>query len=232
MAQSAQNKVSESSNPAEVPRRIAIFPKPFSARFEQLVSQSEMVMTFPHLIIREMICFQLVLVFTVLLALFIDAPLEELADPRHTPNPAKAPWYFLGLQELLHSYPPVVAGVIIPTLVILALIAIPYFRVNQQELGLWEINGRRRFYYVSAIVLLIAGGHAIFDVFSVAIPTLTVYGLTAIAYFFPRDKGRLAWLSRRPVWHWVMIWFVLTATVLTVIGTFFRGPGWTLVWPL
>ena len=52
-----------------------------------------------------------------------DAPLEELANPLQTPNPAKAPWYFLGLQELLHYFPPVVAGVLIPALVVLALIA-------------------------------------------------------------------------------------------------------------
>jgi menaquinol-cytochrome c reductase cytochrome b/c subunit len=51
----------------------------------------------------------------VVISLIWDAPLEQLADPMHTPNPAKAPWYFLGLQELLHYFPPVVAGVLIPT---------------------------------------------------------------------------------------------------------------------
>ena len=66
----------------------------------------------------------------VLLSLLWDAPLEGLANPMQTPNPAKAPWYFLGLQELLHYFPPVVGGVLIPTLVVLALIVIPYFGIN------------------------------------------------------------------------------------------------------
>ena len=57
----------------------------------------------------------------VCVALFWDAPLEQFANPLLTPNPAKAPWYFLGLQELLHYFPPLVAGIIIPTLVVVAL---------------------------------------------------------------------------------------------------------------
>ena len=73
----------------------------------------------------------------VLLSLLWDAPLEGLANPMQTPNPAKAPWYFLGLQELLHYFPPVVAGVLIPTLVVLALVVIPYFDINVQADGFW-----------------------------------------------------------------------------------------------
>ncbi len=69
------------------------------------------------------------------MSLFWDAPLEGLADPMQTPNPAKAPWYFLGLQELLHYFPPVVGGVLIPTLVVIALIVIPYFNVNVEAAG-------------------------------------------------------------------------------------------------
>ena len=71
-------------------------------------------------------------------ALFWDAPLEQLANPLLTPNPAKAPWYFLGLQELLHYFPPLVAGIIIPTLVVIGLVVIPYFNVNVQGQPLWS----------------------------------------------------------------------------------------------
>jgi hypothetical protein len=60
-----------------------------------------------------------------------------------TPNPAKAPWYFLGLQELLHYFPPVVGGVLIPTMVVLALIVIPYFGINIANEPLWARNRRK-----------------------------------------------------------------------------------------
>src|ERR1019366_7756770 len=88
------------------------------------------VMTFPEGLFRGAVAIEVLALALVLLALLWDAPLEELANPLQTPNPAKAPWYFLGLQELLHYFPPVVAGVLIPAVVILALIAIPYFHIN------------------------------------------------------------------------------------------------------
>ena len=91
----------------------------------------------------------------VVISLFWDAPLEELADPMHTPNPAKAPWYFLGLQELLHYFPPVVAGVLIPTLVVLALIVIPYFNINIEAEGVWL---RNRAQAAAHLCIVVAGG--------------------------------------------------------------------------
>ncbi len=60
------------------------------------------------------------------MALFWKAPLDELANPLHTPNPAKAPWYFTGLQELLHYFPPFVAGIILPVLIVSGLFFIPF----------------------------------------------------------------------------------------------------------
>ena len=77
------------------------------------------VMTWPETLFRAAVAVEVLAIALVLLSLFWDAPLEELADPMQTPNPAKAPWYFLGLQELLHYFPPVIAGVLIPTMVVL-----------------------------------------------------------------------------------------------------------------
>jgi menaquinol-cytochrome c reductase cytochrome b/c subunit len=65
-----------------------------------------------------------------LLSITIDAPLRGPADPNVTPNPAKAPWYFLGLQELLHYFPPTTAGVLIPGLVLVGLAILPYVDRN------------------------------------------------------------------------------------------------------
>ena len=101
-------------------------------------------MTWPEALFRAAVAIEVLAIALVLLALFWDAPLEELADPMQTPNPAKAPWYFLGLQELLHYFPPVVAGVLIPTLVVVALIVIPYFNINIEAEGVWLRNKQRR----------------------------------------------------------------------------------------
>ena len=101
-------------------------------------------MTFPEALFRAAVAIEILAVVLVVIALFWNAPLEELADPMHTPNPGKAPWYFLGLQELLHYFPPVVAGVLIPGLVVMALIVIPYFNINVEAEGVWLNRPRPR----------------------------------------------------------------------------------------
>ncbi len=83
-------------------------------------------MTYPAALSHFVIAMEVVFLLLVWVSLLANAPLEGLADPMHTPNPAKAPWYFLGLHELLHYFPPMVAGVLIPGLVVGALVIIPY----------------------------------------------------------------------------------------------------------
>lgn len=224
-------EVTETVDPAEVPTRIAIFPKRVPARFENEIKPQKLVMTFPNLIIREVICFQLIVIVLTIVALFINAPLEELANPQHTPNPAKAPWYFVGLQELIHSFPPLLAGVIIPLVIIVALIIIPYFEINIKREGLWVINPKQMLMVLSTIVIAIVALTIPFHVFSVAIPTFLMYCIMLIPYFIKRDNGWIHWLAKRSITEWIMTWFVLIATVLTLIGSLFRGPGWSWVWP-
>lgn len=231
MKKKAIYSVEESTDPQEVPRRIAIFPRQTPARFEEEKPHEKLVMTFPHLTIREVICFQVVVIVVALLALLFNAPLEELANPQHTPNPAKAPWYFLGLQELLHSFPPVMAGVFLPALVIIALIVIPYFEINIKREGLWIHHPKRTFLILTPAVAAIILFFAYFHTYSIAIPTLLLYSLALLPYFLRRERGWIAWLGMRSLSEWIMTWFVLVATVLTLIGTFFRGPGWSWVWP-
>jgi quinol-cytochrome oxidoreductase complex cytochrome b subunit len=231
MAETPKYRVEESANPVETPRRLAYFPRKVPARFEKEKEPEKLVMTFPNLIIREVICFQLVVIVLAVMALLFNAPLEELANPQHTPNPAKAPWYFLGLQELLHSFPPVVAGVLIPLLVVIALVVIPYFDINIKREGLWIHNPRRTFFILSSVVFVLSVVCALYQAFSIVVPTLLLYGFAILPYFVKREKGWIYWLSRRSLAEWMMTWFAFVATVLIIIGTFFRGPGWSWVWP-
>jgi hypothetical protein len=149
-----------------------------------------------------------------------------------TPNPAKAPWYFLGLQELLHYFPPVVAGVLIPTLVVLALIVIPYFKVNVEAEGLWTRNRTQRLRILGVVTALFSIFLVVFDVFVALIPTLLVAGLMFFSAANRTAPGRFhRWLAAKPLSFWIMSWFLFEAAVLTLIGTFFRGPGWSYVMP-
>src|SRR5712692_4921344 len=219
-----------SSDARKDPQRIVFLTKKTSAKVKGEVGPQ--LMTYPHLLLRETIVFQVLVVAMVLVALFWDAPLEQLANPLVTPNPAKAPWYFLGLQELLHYFPPLVAGIIIPTLVVVALVVIPYFNVNVQGEPLWAGNRALRFKGFLSILVTLVAFLAIFRAWTVLVPTVAVAGPLSFSYFLKRE-GRPAWkfLRTRPVSWWVMTWFITVSLVLTLVGTFFRGPGWSWVWP-
>lgn len=100
------------------------------------------VLTWPDLVFTEFLSTLFVTVLLMVWALTLDAPLEEPAAATHSPNPAKAPWYFLGLQELLVYFDPWIAGVIIPTLIIVGLIAIPYVDRNPKGNGYYTLAQR------------------------------------------------------------------------------------------
>jgi len=219
-----------SSDAKKEPRRVVFVTKKTSAKV--VGDPGPQLMTYPHLLIREAIAFQVLVIAMVLVALLWDAPLEQLANPLLTPNPAKAPWYFLGLQELLHFFPPFVAGILIPTLVVIALVIIPYFNVNIEGEAIWARRPSQnlRTVLMSAIILLafLAGFHA----WTIFAPTALVAALLLFSYTVRQGQGGwLNALATKPLSWWVMTWFIAVAICLTVVGTFFRGPGWSWVWP-
>jgi hypothetical protein len=178
------------------------------------------------------IAFEVLTILLVIVSLVWDAPLEQLANPLLTPNPAKAPWYFLGLQELLHYFPPLVAGIMIPTLVVVALVVIPYFNVNIKGEPLWAADRSRRFliFIVSVGLLLVFLG--LYQAWTVLVPTVAIAGLTIVSFFqLERPYSLIRFLRTRPLSWWVMSWFIAVSLTLTIVGTFFRGPGWSWVWP-
>ena len=99
----------------------------------------------PHLVSREFLATLLVTAILFVWSMVYHAPLEAQADLNVTPNPSKAPWYFLGLQELLVYFDPWIAGVALPTLIIVGLIAIPYLDMNPKGVGAWATMQRRSF---------------------------------------------------------------------------------------
>jgi quinol-cytochrome oxidoreductase complex cytochrome b subunit len=99
--------------------------------------------TWPHLVQREFIAALTVIIVLWILAIAINSPLEQKANPALTPNPAKAPWYFVGLQELLVYFDPWIAGVMIPAIGVFGLAAIPYLDVNRKGSGQYAFAGRK-----------------------------------------------------------------------------------------
>jgi menaquinol-cytochrome c reductase cytochrome b/c subunit len=223
--------VEEARQGKKVPKRIAFIKGRTAARVKKEDEDEEMVMTIPHLVVKEIIAFQLMVIALAIVSLLFDAPLEWIANPDHTPNPAKAPWYFLGLQELLHYFPPVVGGVLLPALAVIALIVIPYFRINIKREGLWKEDRGRTFATVVVSVGVISVVLLVFDVYAVLIPTLLMTGFMLVPFFSAGKNRFVAWLGARPLSWWVMTWFVMIAAVLTTIGVLFRGPGWSWTWP-
>ena len=123
------------SNARKSPTRVVFVTRRTSAQVK--VTDEDQIQTYPEVLFRAIVAIEVLTIALVGVALLFNAPLEGLADPSHTPNPAKAPWYFLGLQEMLHYFPPVVAGVLVPTLVVIALVVIPYFNINVEAEGVF-----------------------------------------------------------------------------------------------
>jgi quinol-cytochrome oxidoreductase complex cytochrome b subunit len=112
--------------------------------FETVTAEEDedLVFSYPYAFFREGIALLATVASVMAVSLFWNAPLEEMANPAKTPNPAKAPWYFLGLQELV-SHSALIGGVVLPSLMVLALLAIPYLDSNpsrrpaQRQWALW-----------------------------------------------------------------------------------------------
>lgn len=160
----------DEEKPQERYRLLGVVPREIEQRDEQ--EPDDTVFTWPHFLIRHVVIAAVTIAVVFLLAILFDAPLKDIANPSLTPQEAKAPWYFAGLQELLAHLQPMVAGILIPGAALLFLFALPYLDRSKG----WRISDRKM--------------------------VVVVFTVLAIA-----------------------------ALVLTVVGAFFRGPGWSWVLP-
>jgi menaquinol-cytochrome c reductase cytochrome b/c subunit len=219
------------SHARKSPTRVVFVTRRTSAQVK--ATDEDQIQTYPEVLFRAIVAIEVLTIALVVMALLFNAPLEGIADPSHTPNPAKAPWYFLGLQEMLHYFPPVVAGVLVPTLVVIALVVIPYFNINVEAEGVFLKDRKRRiliFYVVAAALSLFL---LFFDVYVALVPTLIVAAFMALAaQTSPQSPSAFRrYLAAKPLSFWIMTWFLFELAVLTAVGTFFRGPGWSWVLP-
>jgi hypothetical protein len=117
--------------------------KKASTKEEKNKFEKEKIHTWPYLVRKEFLVAIFVMVLLLAWSIFLDAPLEEHANANLTPNPAKAPWYFLGLQELLVYFDPWIAGVMIPLLIIVGLMLIPYLDISPKGSGYFTFSERK-----------------------------------------------------------------------------------------
>ncbi len=108
----------------------------------------EKVLCYPNMIFHELVLCLGTLVVIWAWSIIMDAPLEEAANPNLTPNPSRAPWYFLGLQELLVYFDPWIAGVLLPQFIVQGLIILPYVDTNPEQQGYYSYRGRELEFWV------------------------------------------------------------------------------------
>ena len=108
------------------------------ARRVPTAGEDQYELTWPYFMYTIVLCFLLTTAVLWVWSMVAPAPLEPLADPNKTPNPSKAPWYFVGLQELLVYFDPWIAGVVLPTLIIVGLMAIPY--IDKSPTWHWRVQ--------------------------------------------------------------------------------------------
>lgn len=117
--------------------------------------ESDKVQVWPYLVKIEFLVTILVMIILTVWSITINAPLEEAANPTLTPNPSKAPWYFLGLQEMLVYFDPWIAGVMLPTFILIGLILVPYIDINTKGNGYYTLKERPFAISVFAIGFLV-----------------------------------------------------------------------------
>jgi len=177
----------------------------------------EEVNTYPHLVFIEFLAALAVAAFFTVVSVLFDAPLEEIADPAVTPNPSKAPWYFVGLQELLVYFDPWIAGVMIPVLIILGLMAVPYLDPNPAGRDEYAFS-RRKF-----AVTVFTFGLALW------------FALILIGYYLRGPSWQLywpweSWAVEKPLtnasWSFPLPWGVATLAVYGAAGLLFPAVQW------
>ena len=203
------------------------------------------VFSFPIVLLWELILLLGVTLVMFLFSLAKQAPLDDIANPLITADPAKAPWYFVGLQELLEHMHPTVAGVIIPTVLVLFLIALPYIDHSRENIGVWFSSARgRRITILSAVyTLLVMTAYIVLDnIFTLrellrhSVPQWVAQGLlpAGILLLLIAIPLLVLWrkqASRREIMLALFTIMLVSAVVFTVSGFLFRGPGFNMYWP-
>jgi quinol-cytochrome oxidoreductase complex cytochrome b subunit len=204
---------------------------------------SKMVTTIPHLVAKEFVAALVLIALILLLALFFNAPLLDKANPFFSPNPSKAPWYFMGIQELILHFHPLIGAIIIPFSLLTFLLLIPYLKYDTDKSGVWFYSkkGKRTAIAaaVTAAIITVAGiilSEYVIDleILLKAIPPLVSNGflpllvILGFIYGFYKYIRRKYSADKNEAVQAIFVFMLVSFLILTLTGIVFRGPGMAL----
>ncbi len=212
---------------------------------EPLPARPRTVPTIPHLVSRELVFALVALALLLTWATWVDAPLEGAADPNNPPNPTKAAWYFVGVQELLFHFHPTFGAFVIPALVLGALVALPYLRDDADVTGVWFRSWRGRGLALLSLLLGVSATAGMVwlsetrlylpealpflptvisnGLLPLGVALLALYGYARLLRGLGADPGE----ARLAIFTLLLAAFL----TLTVIGALFRGEDMRLLIP-
>ena len=209
-------------------------------------TENKLVTTLPNLVFREFVVALLLIAVILMFAILFNAPLMDKANPAFSPNPAKAPWYFEGIQELMLHFHPLFASILIPLMIVAILIFLPYFRYDEKVSGVWFLSDKgKQTSKISALVgLIITPTLILIDEFFMdistkfeavpavisngLIPFLIILLLLASYFLFVKKKFKT---NKVETTQAVFVLILVIFIVLTLTSIIFRGEGMALMLP-
>ena len=203
------------------------------------------VFAFPVVALWEIVLALGVVIILLLMSINVNAPLEELANPNQTTDPAKAPWYFMGLQEMLEHGHPTLMAVAMPTLMLLFVLAIPYIDQTRQGSGRWFTNRRGKLLTLRTAIYAVVVMPAFILLDNIFPPRELLRGVVpdlvaqavipglilAVIVLLPLFVLARSKPSSREVVLVMFTMLFVSAIVFTLTGFLFRGPGFELYLP-
>ncbi len=213
---------------------------------ESMETRGETVPSIPNLLLREVVVALVLIAFILVASTIFNAPLESKANPGLSPNPTKAPWYFMGIQELLLHFHPLFSLFVIPLCMGIGLVMLPYLNYPSNPAGIWMISLKGRKMALTAVFFAVGAtiGGVLLDEYVIRcpswmsdVPAYLTAGLIPfmvilmlILGFYAKIK-RFYTANRNEAVQTLFVLLLTAFVVLTVIGIGFRGPGMKLVWP-
>jgi len=209
-------------------------------------TENKLVTTLPNLVFREFVVALILIAVVLIFAILFNAPLMDKANPAFSPNPAKAPWYFEGIQELMLHFHPLFASILIPLMIVAILIFLPYFRYDEKVSGVWFLSDKgKQTSKISAIVgLIITPTLILIDEFFMDIstkfeavpavisnglvPFLIILLLLAGYFLFAKKKFKT---NKVETVQALFVLILVIFIVLTLTSIIFRGEGMALMLP-